>query len=447
MVRHWPGRVGLGQVGSTVEAAPSAHPASAIPALPQPAAPLIAPGEFRYMARQPILDASKELYGYELLFRADAGETVSTVSREEATHSTFDLSLLLGADSFTEGYPAFINCTRQALCSGVAYTLPRELAVIEVLEDVPADAEVLAACRALKEAGYMLALDDVVGGDDRPALLALADIVKVDFLMTSATQQRNLARQLIHTGQRLLAEKVESHEQFHAARAMGYTLFQGYFFCRPQIMQARDLPSTHLGYMEILRRAYEPELDIPALAQAIREEPALMYRLLRYLNSAAFGVGAVNSIVQALNLLGRDEIRKWVSMVTAISLAGPRSRELIRLALSRAHFCEQVARHMGERPTEFFLTGLFSLLEAILDRPMTQIVEHVPLSAACRAALAGDENPPGLALRLCIATGRGHWAELPGLCPRLGCTEQQAWEWQLNAHHWVMEMMQRRGLS
>ncbi len=287
-----------------MEAAPSTHPASAIPALPQPAAPLSAPGEFRYMARQPILDASKELYGYELLFRADAGETVSTVSREEATHSTFDLSLLLGADSFTEGYPAFINCTRQALCSGVAYTLPRELAVIEVLEDVPADAEVLAACRALKEAGYMLALDDVVGGDDRPALLALADIVKVDFLMTSATQQRNLARQLVHTGLRLLAEKVESHEQFHTARAMGYTLFQGYFFCRPQIMQARDLPSTHLGYLEILRRAYEPELDIPALAQAIREEPALMYRLLRYLNSAAFGVGAVNSIVQALNLLG-----------------------------------------------------------------------------------------------------------------------------------------------
>ena len=113
-----------------------------------------------------------------------------------------------------------------------------------------------------------------------------------------------------------------------------------------------------------------------------------MYRLLRYLNSAAFGVGPVSSIVQALNLLGRDEIRKWVSMVAAISLAGPRSRELIRLALTRARFCEQVARQLGERPTEFFLTGLFSLLEAILDRPMAQIVEHVPISAACRAALA-----------------------------------------------------------
>ena len=408
---------------------------------------MVTPGEFRYLARQPILDASEELYGYELLFRADAGKTANTVSSEEATQSTFDLSLLLGAGSFTEGYPAFINCTRQVLCSGVAATLPRELAVIEVLEDVPADAEVLAACRALKQAGYTLALDDVVEADERPELLALADIVKVDFLLTDAARPRELGRRLGRHGVRLLAEKVETHEQFHAARSWGYTLFQGYFFCRPETMQARDLPSAHLGYMEILRRAYERELDIPALAGAIREEPALMYRLLRYLNSAAFGVGPVNSIVQALNLLGRDEIRKWVSMVAAISLAGPRSRELIRLALTRARFCEQVARQLGEPPTEFFLTGLFSLLEAILDRPMAQIVEHVPISAACRAALAGEDNPPGLALRLCTATGRGHWEEIPGLCERLGCTEEQAWEWQNSAHHWVLEMMQRRGLS
>jgi EAL and modified HD-GYP domain-containing signal transduction protein len=409
--------------------------------------PLVSPGEFRYLARQPILDVSEELYGYELLFRADAGKTANTVSSEEATQSTFDLSLLLGAGLFTEGYPAFINCTRQVLCSGVACTLPRELAVIEVLEDVPADGEVLAACRALKQAGYTLALDDVVEADDRPELLALADIVKVDFLLTDAARQRELGRRLGRHGVRLLAEKVETHEQFQSARAMGYTLFQGYFFCRPQTMQARDLPSAHLGYMEILRRAYERELDIPALAGAIREEPALMYRLLRYLNSAAFGVEPVSSIVQALNLLGRDEIRKWVSMVAAISLAGPRSRELIRLALTRARFCEQVARQLGERPTEFFLTGLFSLLEAILDRPMAQIVEHVPISAACRAALAGEDNPPGLALRLCTATGRGHWEQIPGLCARLGCTEEQAWEWQNNAHHWVLEMMQRRDLS
>ena len=429
-----------------MEAAPSANPASALSAAPPAVASLATPGEFRYLARQPILDATQELYAYELLFRADAGKTVNTVSCEVATQSTFDLSLLLGTVSFTEGYPAFINCTRQALCSGVAYTLPHELVVIEVLEDVPADAEVIAACRGLKEAGYMLALDDVVSPEDRPELLALTDIVKVDFLLTSEAQQRELARQL-GSHVRLLAEKVETHEQFHAARAMGYTLFQGYFFCRPQTMQARDLPSAHLGYMEILRRAYEYELDIPALANAIREEPALMYRLLRYLNSAAFGVCAVSSIVQALNLLGRDEIRKWVSMVTAISLAGPRSRELIRIALTRARFCEQVARHLGERPTEFFLAGLFSLLEAILDRPMAQIVEHVPISSACRAALAGEDNPPGLALRLCTAVGRGHWEEIPGLCIRLGCTEQQAWEWQNNAHHWVVEMMQRRGLS
>ncbi len=146
-------------------------------------------------------------------------------------------------------------------------------------------------------------------------MFEFADIVKVDFLLTGPAQQEAIARRFRRRGVRLLAEKVETHEQFQAAMKMGYTLFQGYFFCRPVTMAARDLPSAHLGYLKILREVYEPEVNLSGIERAIREEPALCYRLLRYLNSAAFGVAPVRSILQALNLLGRDQLRKWVSLV------------------------------------------------------------------------------------------------------------------------------------
>jgi EAL and modified HD-GYP domain-containing signal transduction protein len=401
-------------------------------------------GETRFIARQPILDSAQQLYGYELLFRSDATISFADIDCENAMHATLDLSLLLGAGSFTEGHLAFINCTRNALCSRVVDTLPKDSVVLEILETVPADQETLRECRRLKAAGYKIALDDIVSTTERLELFELADIIKVDFLLTDTKQQQAIARRFARRGVQLLAEKVETHEQFSAAIKMGYTLFQGYFFCRPKTMEARDLPSTHLGYLEILRLVYQREVDVPALARAIREEPSLCYRLLRYLNSAAWSVHPVNSIVHALNLLGSDEIRKWVSMLTAISMAGPRSKELIRMALIRALFCELVAEHLQLDVTDFFLTGLFSLLEAILDRPLAKIVEHIPISETCRAALTGASNRPGLALRLAVACGRGYWETIPQLCAELGCSEQDAWRWQSEAQSLVRVMLKTK---
>jgi c-di-GMP-related signal transduction protein len=197
--------------------------------------------------------------------------------------------------------------------------------VLEILEDVPADEETLRACWRLKQAGCRIALDDIVSTDERLALFEIADIIKVDFQLTGPAQQEAIARRFGRRGVRLPAEKVETHEQFQAAVKMGYALFQGYFFCRPVTMAARDLPSAHLGYLKILREVYEPEVNLSAIECAIREEPALCYRLLRYLNSAAFGLAPVRSILHALTMLGRDQLHKWVSLVGAISLAGPHS--------------------------------------------------------------------------------------------------------------------------
>ena len=402
---------------------------------------MLAEGETRFIARQPILDRKQKVYGYELLFRSGADIAFADVSGESATRSTIDLSLLLGAESFTEGLPAFINCTRESLCSGIVGTLPKELVVLEILEDVPADEETLGACRRLKQAGYRIALDDIVSTEERLALFEFADIIKVDFLLTGPAQQEAIARRFKKRGVRLLAEKVETHEQFESAVKMGYSLFQGYFFCRPVTMAARDLPSAHLGYLKILSKVYEPEVDLSAIESAIREEPALSYRLLRYMNSAAFGVSPVRSILHALNMLGRDQLRKWVSLVGAISLAGPHSAELIRMALVRARFCEMFAEQRGLPSTDFFLTGLFSLLDAILDRPLAQIMEQIPVSQLCRDALAGVPNIRRCALEVAIASARGDWELLPQLCEQAGCTELEVCRWQLEAQSWVRTMM------
>jgi EAL and modified HD-GYP domain-containing signal transduction protein len=400
--------------------------------------------ETRFIARQPILDSAQQLYGYELLFRSGADIAFADISAEHAARATLDLSLLLGAGSFTEGHRAFINCTRDMLCSGIVRTLPPALAVLEVLEDVPADGEIVCQCRQLKAAGYVIALDDIVSSSERPELMELADIVKVDFLLTGEREQQKIARHFARRGTQLLAEKVETHEQFRSAVKMGYTLFQGYFFCRPQTLQTRDLPAAQLDCLEILRRAHAPVLDLHELECAIREEPSLTFRLLRYLNSAAWGVYPVNSILQALTLLGDGEIRKWLSMVAAISLAGPRSRELIRMALERARFCEMVAEHLQVPRCEFFLAGLFSLLEAIMDRPLAQILDLVPISNTCREALKGGCNLPGAALKLAMEFEAGRWEALPRLCAELSCTEQQAWCWQLEAHQWGRLVLEKQ---
>jgi c-di-GMP-related signal transduction protein len=396
--------------------------------------------EYRYMARQPIFNGEVGLHGYELLFRSGPDAVFADMSCESATESILDFSLVLGPGSFTDGSRAFINCTEKHLRMGVLHMLPKELVVLEILEQVPANDELVEKCRQLKAEGYTIAIDDIVSVTDRNKLTDLADIIKVDFQLTGIEEQKEIAVRFAKSRMILLAEKVETHEQFRTALKMGYSLFQGYFFCRPETLRRKALPSAHLGYLRVLRQALQSEIDIPEMAKAIRSEPALAYRLLRFMNSARRETYPVESIEHALVLLGTDEIRKWVSIVVAITLAGPRSKELIRTALIRARFCEQVAQHLHILSTDFYLSGLFSLLDALLDRPLDQVLEQLPLSSSCREALQEGSNEPGLALQLAIASSVGDWENAKRYCARLKLSEEDAWGWQLEAQRSVGQM-------
>lgn len=358
------------------------------------------PPTLRYLARQPILDSCEHVIGYELLFRDGSAGFLTAINSDRASMTTMDSSLLLGASSLTGGKRAFVNCTRELLVSGLVTLLPSDLSVLEILEDVEPDEEVLQACRKLRSQGYALAMDDFIARHSGSPFLDLVKYVKVDIRSTSRDEQQEIARELGRRPLTLIAEKVETREEFEFVSSVGYRCFQGYFFCRPLTLATRDIPTTAQTHLRLIQASQAPELDLCELENLIRPEVALCYRLMRYLNSAAFGLHPVRSIRHALTLLGEHEVRKWIALVSTAMLAQKKPAELVRMAMVRGRFCETFAPVGDEE--DFFLAGLFSLLEAMLDRPMDHLVHDLPISEPCRVALLGGRNPIADAIGLCI---------------------------------------------
>ncbi len=394
------------------------------------------------MARQPILDREQNTYAYELLFRSGPESLFRASDPDDATRSTIDFSLLFGSAALTSGLPAFINCTGNILRQDVITLLPRERVVIEILEGVTADAGTIAACERLRLAGYLIALDDYVATADTLRLLPLADIVKVDVLATDATRQAALATEMHQRGIKLVAEKVETRAQFDFLLRLGYDYFQGYYFCKPQTLTMRDIPCASLAYLQVLNVVHRDDYDTRQLERAIVREPSLCYRLLRYLNSAAFGLLPVRSIRHALSLLGRREIQKWVSIVVAISLAEQRPAELIATALTRARTCEALAQQCGEDSCAAFMVGVVSLMDAILDRPMEGVLAQLPITEDSKQALRGEDSRVGALLKLAVCCERGEWENLAAIAAVRGLAEETIWESYREACRWSSLVLQ-----
>lgn len=395
----------------------------------------------RYVARQPILDREQRTYAYELLFRSGPEDFFHSDDGDRATLHTIDFSILYGTAELTGGLPAFINCTRKVLLQDVITLLPRDRVVVEVLEDVLADEETLAACDRLRRAGYQIALDDYAPTPNTARFVAFADIVKVDFLGTSSAQQAAIATDMRRRGVRLLAEKVESREQFERALKLGYHYFQGYYFCRPQTLSVQDIAASKLGHLQVLSISSRESYEVGELEKAILHEPSLCYRLLRYLNSAAFGLFPIRSVRHALSMLGQREIRKWIAIVVAISISSGHPGELIRCALTRARFCEVLAELCGVDSTSAFMVGILSLMDAILDRPIEIVIAQLPINADCKAALRAREGPFGGLLRLATGCERGDWPEAADAAAELKLSEEKVWELHRGAWQWAGEIL------
>jgi EAL and modified HD-GYP domain-containing signal transduction protein len=394
----------------------------------------------RYVARQPVLTGDESVFGYELLFRDGVADYFSAPDGDAASRSTLDASVLLGLDVLCDGRYAFINCTRDLLLNDYLTLLPADRVVAEILENVPADEEVIAACRRLKEAGYMIALDDFVPGDPREPLTRLADIIKVDVRRSSLADSTAIFRQ---SGERcrLLAEKVETRQEFVAMRKAGFTYFQGYFFRKPELLRAREIPANRINYLRLLKAASRPELDPREIEGVIKGEASLCYRLLRYLNSPLFGFPAeIRSVRHALVMLGEREVRRWVRLATTLVASQSKSSDVVLSALVRAHFCELLAPRLAHCHSDLFLVGLLSLMDAILGMPMAMVLEGIALDRETRAVLLGQRSSLSPIYDLMLAQENAQWEKVAQISTQLRLRGSFVAECHWMAMQWARQM-------
>jgi c-di-GMP-related signal transduction protein len=366
----------------------------------------------RCLARQPILDCRQRTFGYELLFRSSPDSLFSSESSDNATRIVLDNLLLMGLDVVSDHLPAFVNCTRNVLTDGLAALLPVKHVILEVIETVEIDAEVVRACRDLKEAGHRLALDDFTPGQLASPLLELADFVKVDFLLNAPPERQQLARELGARNIRLVAEKVETREEFEAALSMGYELCQGFFFARPKMVVRRAIPAFKLNLLRILREVCRPDFDAGRLEESIKAETSVCYRLLKYLNSFAFPFQyEIKSLRHALSLLGENKVRQWLALVIETAMGSDKPSELMVTCLARARFCELLApsAHLEAYETDLFLCGMLSMIDAILDQPLSEILGELGVSNRIHSALISSSGPLYPVLDAVLAWERGEW--------------------------------------
>ncbi|SCY77841.1 EAL and HDOD domain-containing protein [Desulfoluna spongiiphila] len=370
-----------------------------------------------HIARQPIFDTHTQVYGYELLFRNGRHNAMpEEMDGDRATSQLLSSSFFtIGIDTLTNGKYAFINFTEKLINTGIPSLFPWKQTVIEVLETVPATAEVIRALTVARAKGYTVALDDFVLDAASSPFLDVADIIKVDLLDTPAHKVEALAHSAREKGITLLAEKVESKEVFTWASELGFTLFQGYFFCRPEIISGKEIPADSLTLLRLVAEINRTDVDVEAVERLVVTDVAIVFKLLSHLNSAWYGLKApVSSLREALRMLGLDEVRRLVGLIAMGNISAGVPTELLRVSAVRGRLCELAVGRSSLRtdPTELFTLGIFSLIDTILHRPMEEVLSRLPLSPATVAALTRGTGPQAPFLRFAKAFEQGQWDEM-----------------------------------
>lgn len=402
-----------------------------------------------FIARQPIFDRGERVVGYELLYRASAGaDRAEGVDESRMAHHVLLGSVFGGAglSRIVQGASAFINSPRSLLLSGALGMLDPRVVVIELLESVEPDAEVIAACEALVAAGFRIALDDAVLDSRIEPLLGLASIVKVDVLAQPPETLSGIRERVAPYGVTLLAEKVESAAVRDACLALGFELFQGYHFSRPENLSTRTLLpewSRVVGLLQMLGDAGSHDHEIE---EAFRSDPSLSYKLLRMVNSAGVGGRGIESIGHALRMLGRSAVHRWLSLLLVLMAGsgGGVQRELARRALIRAWMCEGIAKRSsaGVSADGCFLVGLFSALDALVGMPVEQLVAEVGLAEPLAIALARRAGPLAAILALVEAYEAADWAAVELACAEVGVRRDVVSGLYFEALEWVHERIE-----
>jgi c-di-GMP-related signal transduction protein len=381
-----------------------------------------------FVARQPIFDRKNKIFGYELLYRSGNTDCNTMTDGDLATIEVIRNSFtLIGIDVLTDGKMAFINFTQNLLRSDLPTHFSPKTVVVEILEDVEATTDVIAACKGLKDRGFLIALDDYDGKNGQQFLLPFANIVKIDFIKTKRAVRTALVKQIGCSRVAFLAEKVESYTEYNEACELGFTYFQGYFFSKPSLVSGHHIIEQKSSYLRIIQELYQPDVNFEQLEMIFKYDMGMSFKLLRLVNSAAFGLPrAVSSLRQALVLLGVDEIRKWATLIAVQGIGEDKPSELVTTALVRAKICEALAPLVGltQYRSELFLLGMFSLIDIIVDRTMVDIVGKLPLILEIRQALLGETGRFRQILDLILSYESGIWDSFMQNCMELGVEEE-----------------------
>lgn len=359
-----------------------------------------------FVGRQPILRSDLTVVGYELLFRSGDENRALVEDGDFASASVMLNSLAeIGLDVATDSKIAFINVTRNLLLNGDLSCLPHQRIVLEVLEDIEPDEVVLDAIRRLVQDGFTIALDDLVYRPELEPLIELADIVKIEFPQIPADQLESHVNKLRQLGVKtILAEKLETCDDFEICKKLGCDLFQGYFFCRPQILKQPKVQSNIGVMVHLLSRLQDPDLTIREVESVVQMDANLSYKVLRFVNSADVATRSViQSLSHAMTLLGVRRLRSLASMMLLASIGSDVPHELITTAMIRARLCESLAKRARYKNTERFYTiGLLSVLDALLGQPIEEVIKLLPLSDEMNNALVRHEGKLGNILKKSI---------------------------------------------
>jgi EAL and modified HD-GYP domain-containing signal transduction protein len=375
-----------------------------------------------FVARQPIFDRKLVVVGYELLFRSGRTTEALVADPEGATAAVVLNSFTeIGLDRIVGHRTAWINVSREFVLQGLAGSVPPGLVLLEILEDQVIDDELIAAIQALKQRGYRLALDDFQYDPSAEPLLGLVEVVKVDLL---ALGRENLAREVTRLKPRgvvILGEKLETQDDYRFCAAAGCDLFQGYFFCRPELVGGRGIDVNRLSLLEVLASLHDPGAQLSEVERMIARDLGLSYRLLRYINSAFFGLRQqIRSIGQALALLGLENLKHWAALSIFASVDDKPS-ELTVTALIRARFCENAGDWLqGSVRGELFTLGLFSVIDALMDAPIEALLDKIPFPQDMRDALITHRGEKGRLLECVTALETGKFDQAQAIVPNAG---------------------------
>ena len=396
------------------------------------------------VGRQPIYRQGVDVFAYELLYRnSDLNEAVFTNGDRATAQVLLNTFLEIGLDQVVGPNLAFVNIPRSFLLSDYCSSLPKDRVVLEILEDCVPDKPLINSLSSLAKKGYQIALDDFSYSEWFRPLLEISNIVKLDIQAQSRESISGQIASLRQYDLKILAEKVKPHEEFDFCKKLGFDYYQGYFFCKPNIVSGEKLPFNRVAALRLVAKLQDPKATMAEIEQTVGQDVAVSYKLLRYVNSATNAVKRkIESIRHAVTLVGTKRIRSWASLIMFAGM-DDKPRELMITAIVRARMCEQLGTAMRQQNgDQFFTVGLFSVLDALLDHPMAEALELLPFAEEIHNAISDHAGLMGAALHCVLAYERGDWNET--VCRNLD--HETIRDAYMNSVGWTRAMMSELGI-